>query len=55
MAAAGVGQELQGWAEVLSHLGPFSAVQGHPVLTLEGRGHHKWHIWWPVQKQGNDI
>lgn len=55
VAIAGVGQDFRGWAEVLSHLGPLSALQGHPVLTFEGMGHHKWHIWWPVQKQSNYI
>lgn len=54
VAASGVRQELWGEAGVLRHLHPLSAVQGHPVSALEGRGHHKWHTWWPVQRQGDN-
>lgn len=51
IAAGGVGQELRGWVGVLWDLGPLSAAQGYPVSALEGRGHHKWYTWWPVQRQ----
>lgn len=54
IAAGGMRQELRGWAGVLWGLGPLSAAQGHPVLALEGRGHHEWYTWWPVQRHGDD-
>lgn len=55
IAAGGVGQELRGWAEVPWGLSPLSAVQGHPVSALDGRGNHEWHTRWPVQRQGDDM